>query len=157
MTLCGNNPVSVAGDFTFTGTNNLNLGTGAVTTNATRVVTVNGGTLTSGGSVTLGGNLVKAGNGTLALTGAGTVALANNKSVIVTGGTLTFGGALTATSTQGFGLFVGNAANASAAMVQTGGSITISGTDVSNTFNVGSAATTPGGNTGASVASVPTP
>ena len=48
--------------FYFTGTNNLNLGTGTVTPNASRQVTANGGTLTVGGIIGGGAvNLTKAG------------------------------------------------------------------------------------------------
>lgn len=68
-----NNLQTWAGDFAFTGTKDLNLGTGAVTMSASRVVTVNGGTLTVGGAVGGGAvSLTKAGSGTLALSGAST-------------------------------------------------------------------------------------
>ncbi|HRG10625.1 MAG TPA: autotransporter-associated beta strand repeat-containing protein, partial [Cyclobacteriaceae bacterium] len=46
LTLANNNPQNWNGNFAFTGTQNLNLGTGAVTPNASRQVTVNGGELT---------------------------------------------------------------------------------------------------------------
>jgi autotransporter-associated beta strand protein len=66
-----NNAQSWNADFTFVGTENLNLGTGAVTLNANRQVTVVANTLTVGGVIG-GGNfaLTKAGTGTLTLTGA---------------------------------------------------------------------------------------
>jgi len=86
------------GDFAFGGTNALNLGTGAVTLNASRVVTTNGtAPLTIGGNVSgTGFGLTKAGAGILVLngvvgTGAGTVA--------VNAGTLTLAGANTYSGT----------------------------------------------------------
>ena len=73
LTLANNNAQRWNGDFTFTGTNNLNLGTGAVTLGATRTVTANAGTLTVGGGISgVGFGLSKAGSGTLVLNGANT-------------------------------------------------------------------------------------
>src|SRR5207237_274237 len=75
VTLTSNNPQTWSGDFTFGGTNPLNLGTGAVTLTASRQVTVAGGNLTVGGAIGDGGSgfgLTKAGAGTLTLTGANT-------------------------------------------------------------------------------------
>ena len=60
-------PQAWNGDFAFTGTKDLNLGAGAVTPNASRQVTVNGGTLTVGGIIGGSISLTKAGAGTLAL------------------------------------------------------------------------------------------
>ena len=73
LTLAGNNPQSWAGDFTFTGTKDLNLGTGAVTVTGDRTVTVSAGTLTVGGAITSSGNLTKAGGGTLVLGGSNSI------------------------------------------------------------------------------------
>lgn len=74
------------GDFTYAGSlHNLNLGSGAVTMNATRSVTVSGNTLTVGGAIsgsTFG--LTKAGSGTLILTGNNSF----NGATTVSGGTL---------------------------------------------------------------------
>ena len=68
-----------SGDFTFNGSNALNLGTGAVTLAASPTITIKGsganGTLTVGGAISDGGSgngLTKAGNGTLILSGAST-------------------------------------------------------------------------------------
>ncbi len=78
-----------AGDFTFAGSNALNLGAGAVTLSGNRTVTVNGsGPLTIGGVVSGSGtSFTKAGNGTLILTGASTYA----GTVTIGGGTLQVG------------------------------------------------------------------
>jgi len=76
------NPITINGDFAFAGTNNLNLGIGAVSLGAaggpSRTITVNAGTLTLGGTISNGTTattLVKAGIGTLttAAITAGTV------------------------------------------------------------------------------------
>lgn len=67
----GNNPQVWNGSFYFNGTENLNLGTGAVTLNADTTVTVSNKTLTVGGGVSgVTRNLTKAGAGTLVLSGA---------------------------------------------------------------------------------------
>src|SRR5260221_2431547 len=74
------------GDFSFTGTQGLNLGTGTVTPNANRMVTVNANTLTVGGVIAAGAfNLTKAGGGTLSF-GGNTVTL---KGLAISAGTLT--------------------------------------------------------------------
>ena len=67
-----NNTQSWNGDFTFVGTQNLNLGTGAVTPNANRQVTVTANTLTVGGVIGGTFNLSKMGAGTLSLAGTNT-------------------------------------------------------------------------------------
>jgi fibronectin-binding autotransporter adhesin len=69
----GNNPQSWNGNFGFVGSQNLDLGLGPVTMNASRIVTVNANTLTVGGGIA-GNNfsLTKAGSGTLALNGFNT-------------------------------------------------------------------------------------
>ncbi len=83
-------------DFTFIGSQNLNLGTGAVTLNATRQVAVTN-TLTVGGGITDSGagyGLTKTGNGTLKLNGANSY----TGTTAVNGGVL-----LVANTTQGNG------------------------------------------------------
>ena len=76
VTLATNNVQHWNGNFTFTGTNDLNVGTGAVTLGvAAPKVTVTAGTLTVGGVISDGGttsSLTKAGVGTLALGGVNT-------------------------------------------------------------------------------------
>jgi autotransporter-associated beta strand protein len=73
VTLLPNNAQNWNGDFTYAGSvpNNLNLGTGAVTMNASRQVTVTAGNLTVGGIISGSGfGLTKAGSGTLTLNNA---------------------------------------------------------------------------------------
>jgi autotransporter-associated beta strand protein len=85
VTLSTNNALTWNGDFAFTGTNDLNLGNGAVTMAASRQVTVNGGNLTVGGIISGSGlGLAKAGSGTLILGGVNTYTGATT----VSGGTL---------------------------------------------------------------------
>ncbi|MFZ9201321.1 MAG: autotransporter-associated beta strand repeat-containing protein [Opitutales bacterium] len=97
LTLTTNNAQSWAGNFTFTGTHSLDLGTGAVSLTAARTVTVSASTLTVGGNVTGAYALTKAGAGTLALNGS----VANN--VVVSAGTLTASGAIGGTFTLSAG------------------------------------------------------
>ncbi len=88
-TLTANNPIQVAGDFTFVGTNSLNLGTGTVTIPSAKTLAVSAGTLTIGGAIT-GTGFVKAGNGTLELLGnntfAGALTLAANGGTVILSG-----------------------------------------------------------------------
>jgi fibronectin-binding autotransporter adhesin len=73
------------GDFTFTGTTNLNLGAGAVTLTGNRTVTVTARQLTVGGAISgAGQTLTKAGAGTLLLTGNGS----DFESLVVSAGLL---------------------------------------------------------------------
>ena len=65
-----NNPQSWGGNFGFIGTQNLDLGTGAVTLNVTPQVNVSGGTLTVGGVIGGSFGIAKTGPGTLTLTAA---------------------------------------------------------------------------------------
>jgi autotransporter-associated beta strand protein len=83
-----NNAQAWNGNFTFIGTNNLNMGTGAVTMNATRTVTTTAKILTIGGAIDDGVNtygLTKAGAGTLELSGTNTYGGATT----ISGGLLT--------------------------------------------------------------------
>jgi autotransporter-associated beta strand protein/T5SS/PEP-CTERM-associated repeat protein len=84
ITLSTDNAQVWNGDFTFVGTQSLNLGNGPVTLGANRTVTVNARTLTVGGTIGGGYSLTKAGAGTLALAGANTY----SGPTTVTGGTL---------------------------------------------------------------------
>jgi autotransporter-associated beta strand protein len=86
LTLLTNISQSWSGNWTFGGSNPLNLGTGAVTLTNSPTVTVSGSTLTIGGTISgTGQSLTKAGPGMLYLTGA----TSYTGSTIVTGGTLT--------------------------------------------------------------------
>jgi autotransporter-associated beta strand protein len=94
VTLTTNNAHNWNGDFSATGTNNLNLGTGAATlggTGTNRQVTVNAGTLSIGsinGTIGTGFGLIKAGAGTLTLGSA----ISNvNGDLNVSAGTLQIG------------------------------------------------------------------
>ncbi len=76
VTLANNNVISIESNFTFGGSNDLNLGTGAVTAvnnNATKIWTMNGNaTLTLGGNITFNtatNGLSKRGDGTLVILG----------------------------------------------------------------------------------------
>ena len=77
LVIANKNPITMNGDFTFTGTQNLNLGTGATslgTTAGNRTVTVTANTLTLAGNIADGvaTNLTKAGAGTMNLSGTNT-------------------------------------------------------------------------------------
>jgi fibronectin-binding autotransporter adhesin len=86
ITLSTNNPQNWNSNFTFNGSNNLNLGTGAVTLAGSTQVTVNRGNLTVGGPIGgVGASLALAGNGQLTLGGANSY----NSGTLVLGGTLT--------------------------------------------------------------------
>jgi fibronectin-binding autotransporter adhesin len=101
ITHANNNPVALNGNFTFGGTQSLNLGTGAVTMNAARTITTNGsGTLTLGGGITGATfGITKAGAGTLSLSGViGTTSgglTVNAGTLIVGNAANTFTGAVT--------------------------------------------------------------
>jgi autotransporter-associated beta strand protein len=91
-----NNPQLWNADFTFSGTNNLNLGAGAVSLSASRQVTTNANTLTIGGVINDNTkSLTKAGAGTLAF-GAQAVTIntltINAGSLTSTSGTLNLSG-----------------------------------------------------------------
>src|SRR6185295_11373346 len=58
ITLTNNNPVTIGGDFTFAGSQALNMGVGNITATASRTITVNGSTLTLGGSVQAGAGAI---------------------------------------------------------------------------------------------------
>jgi fibronectin-binding autotransporter adhesin len=120
VTLSNNNAQNWNGDFTFTGTRDLNMGTGTVALGASRTVTVNGANLTVGGIISgTGYSLTKAGAGALTLgaantytggttLGAGTLNI-NNASAIGAGAFTITGGTLDNTSGSTVTLSTNNA------------------------------------------------
>jgi len=111
ITLSNNNTQDWNADFAFTGTGDLNMGTGVVAMGASRTVTVNGGNLTVGGVISGSScKLTKAGAGTLTLSGvntftggseisAGTLNINNAQALGTVAGTFTIaGGTLNNTS-----------------------------------------------------------
>lgn len=75
LVLTNSNPVAMNGNFTFTGSYNLDLGNGPVTLGSSRVISNTANILVVGGAISDGGNtydLTKTGNGTLALFGPNT-------------------------------------------------------------------------------------
>jgi fibronectin-binding autotransporter adhesin len=116
-----NNTQNWYGDFTFTGSNDLNMGTGAVTMNASRTVTVSNGNFTVGGNITGSTfGLTKNGTGTMILTGANTY----TGDTTITAGTLTISGA----GQLGSGSYSGNISNAGTLNYASTANQTLSGT-----------------------------
>ncbi len=157
-TLSGNKAQNWNGNFTFGGSNTLNMGSGAVTLGANSTVTVSASTLTVGGDVSgTGFGLAKSGAGSLVLSGSnsytgattinsGTVvfdganALSASTSLLNAGtATLSFLDGATNNITTSGGLTLNNStfifdlSGASADRLNFGGSATLSGT---NTINI---------------------
>ncbi len=95
--LTNNNAQLWNGDFTFTGTNSLNLGAGAVTLGGVgiRQITVAANTLTVGGAISGSSGFIKAGAGTLTLQTTASLWTGN---AIITAGTLSIQAAQSATA-----------------------------------------------------------
>ncbi len=148
ITLGTNNLQNWNGDFSFTGSQSLNMGTGAVNMSGNRTVTVSANTFTVGGSISGGGfGLTKAGTGTLTLTGgntysgtttisAGTLnanstdALGNGSAtntLIFNGGTLQAGGNITSPSTRSVTLSAAGNIDTNSNSVSIDGAITGTG------------------------------
>ena len=103
ITLSNNNAQNWNSDFSFAGTNDLNLGTGAVAMNASRTVTISNGNLTVGGVISGSGfGLTKSGSGTLTLNGNN----AYTGATTINAGTLEIGAA----GRLGAGSYAGNIA-----------------------------------------------
>lgn len=113
--LTNNNAINLNGSFIFAGTNDLNLGAGAVTMNGARtIVTPTAGrTLTIGGTDTSSQTLNKAGPGNLTLTAVNNVFTLSvgqyQGGFVNNGGTLTISGAGTLTNANSANVF-GNSA-----------------------------------------------
>ncbi len=116
LTLTTSKAQTWSGDFSFTGTNDLNLGTGNVTlSGSARTVTVGAGALTVGKITGAAQGLTKAGAGTLTIN----TGISNNTAqttlagdLNVTGGTLNIGANdLTATGLTGSGTIANGSAN----------------------------------------------
>lgn len=135
-----NNPLAINGNFAFTGSNDLNLGTGSVSTTGNRSITVNAANLTLGGDFTsIGGTITKAGTGTLTLSGTNSF----NTATAVSAGTLIISGTM---NTSVANVAVGSG-SAGALTIATGGSLTTAGIlglgngNTANAFTVETGAT----------------
>ena len=119
ITLSNNNLQTWNGNFAYTGTNNLNLGTGAVSITTNCQVTINGGSLTVGGVISGAFGLTKLGAGTFILSGAN----------LYTSGTTLIAGTLLLNNTAALGA-------AGASVILNGGTLDLA-TDASvNAYNV---------------------
>lgn len=103
VTLAANNAQTWSGDFTFIGSNDLNMGNGNVTlSGGDRALSLNGGTLTTGKLTNAAGGFIKNGVGTLQLNPSGASTLTG--ALAVNGGTLGIGSQdLVATGLSGTG------------------------------------------------------
>jgi autotransporter-associated beta strand protein len=130
VTLLPNNAQNWNADFTYAGAvTNLNLGTGAVTLNSNRTLTVSAKKLTVGGSISGSGySLTKSGGGTLALTGNNTY----------TGATTNAAGTLILTGANSYS--GGTVISGGQVQVGAGGATGDVGTGSVTTLNIGSPA-----------------
>jgi autotransporter-associated beta strand protein len=119
ITLANNNTQTWNGNFTFTGTQSLNMGTGAVTLGATPQITVSSNTLTEGGVISGAYGLTNAGTGTLSLTGANSYTGVTT----ISGGILSVATLAPGSSNSGIGASGTGAAN----LVLNGGTLQFSG------------------------------
>jgi autotransporter-associated beta strand protein len=143
ITLTGANPQFWNADFGFTGTNTLNLGTGAVTMSASRTITTNASTLTVGGSISGSGfGITKAGAGTLTLSNA---ANTYNGPTTITAGMLS----VSTLAAGGANSGVGSSSNAATNLVINGGTFQYTGAagSTDRLFSVGTGGATINANT----------
>jgi autotransporter-associated beta strand protein len=115
----GNVPQVWSNNFTFGGSNYLDLGNGAVTVTGAVTATVSAGTLEVDGNISGGGSLGMAGSGMLALTGSNTY----TGSTTLSGGTLQIGGA----GVLGGGNYAGTIVNSAALVYASNAAQTFSG------------------------------
>jgi len=149
ITNANNNPISIAGNLTFTGTNDLNLGTGAVTiansTSPTITTTTSAKTLTLGGVVSgTGLSITKSGAGNLTLSGNNTF----TGSLTATQGTLTLSGSNAytgATLVNGGSLNLsksgGSTISSSSSVTITSGTLTINSDQTISNLTLGTTGT----------------
>src|SRR5581483_7825721 len=129
ITLTANNAQNWNGDFTFAGTNSLNMGTGNVTLGGSgdRAVTVTSGTLTVGKITSTSQGLTKNGNGTLQLAPAAASSIGGT--LTVNAGTFGIGSQdFTATGLSGAGTIINGSTTARRLIINTTGTGTFSGT-----------------------------
>jgi autotransporter-associated beta strand protein len=149
LTLNNNIAQNWNADFTFAGSQNLNLGSGAVTLGATRQVTVTANTLTVGGTIADGGagyGLTKVGNGTLKLAGANSytgATIVNAGILEVTNGTGIAAGSTVTVNLTGTLLVDSGATVGSSTVAVSGGTLSGAGTVSGNTTVSSSGALTP--------------
>jgi autotransporter-associated beta strand protein len=124
ITVASNGGVNWSGDFTFAGTNPLNLGSGVVTLDADHAVNVAGNTLTIAGAISGTFGLTKTGNGTLILSGAS----ANTHF----GAVNINAGRLTVTNNGSLGALTGGPVT-----VASGGTLDLSGNTTAQALNFG--------------------
>ena len=141
ITLAGISGVTIANAFTFQGTNDLNLGSAAVTVTGAGIWTINGGSLIMGGPISGSVAVTKAGTGTLVLGGA--TGSSFTGSLTLTGGAIDLNNAA-ALGTGSFNLTSGTIDNTSGSAItlsttgnETWGAFTFGGT---NDLNLNSAA-----------------
>jgi autotransporter-associated beta strand protein len=110
--ILNNYPISIGGNFTYPGTDDLNMGAGAVTLTASPQITTSTGNLTFGGVIGGSYGITKAGSGTLTLNGAntftggvdlnvGTLELGNTNAMGTTAGTIYIGSGTTIDNVSG--------------------------------------------------------
>jgi autotransporter-associated beta strand protein len=162
ITMTNNNAITFGGDFTFGGTQNLNLGTGAITNGGNRTITLNGtnSTLTFGGIMTNTSNQVQittvngAGN-TLSLGGYALSSNSSSRTDVIQGtGNVTITGAVTnggsapnsGLTYSGTGRLTLSGANTyTGATTVTSGTLLVNGSTAGSAVSVNNSGTTLGG------------